>query len=61
MSAQYVQIMLFYAVLSYLVLPAVFYYFATSNKLVVAGNGFALGSVISIVLWYVYGAKMVGQ
>lgn len=50
-------IMAFYAVLTYLVLPAVFYY-TMGKTLKAAGNGFVVGSVLSVVLWMFFGSKM---
>lgn len=54
----FTRIMLFYIILSYLVVPAIFYY-AFGKSLASAGNGFVVGSVLSIILWYTYGSKMV--
>jgi hypothetical protein len=48
----------FYILLSYVLFPAVFYYFI-EKSLPSAGNGFVVGSVISIALWYYFGRKMV--
>lgn len=50
-------IMAFYAVLTYLVFPVVFYY-TMGKTLKAAGNGFVLGSVVSVLLWMFYGSKM---
>jgi len=50
-------IMAFYAVLTYLIFPAIFYY-TMGKSLKAAGNGFVVGSVVSILLWFFYGAKM---
>ena len=55
---KFLSIMGFYILLSYLVFPLGFYYFV-EKTLLSAGNGFALGSVISIALWYSYGKYMV--
>ena len=55
---KFMQIMAFYAFLSYVVGPVVFYY-AFGHTLQSAGNGFIVGSILSIVMWYFYGAKMV--
>ncbi len=55
---KFIQIMAFYIVLSYVLGPIVFYY-AFGETLKSAGNGFVVGSVLSIVLWYGYGSKMV--
>jgi len=54
----FTRIMLFYVILSYLVMPAIFYY-SFGKSLMSAGNGFVVGSILSIILWYVYGSKMV--
>ena len=55
---QFASIMGFYILLSYVLFPAVFYYFV-EKSLLSAGNGFVVGSVISIALWYFFGRKMV--
>jgi hypothetical protein len=54
----FLSIMGFYILLSYVLFPVGFYYFV-EKSLLSAGNGFALGSVISIALWYSYGKNMV--
>jgi hypothetical protein len=51
-------IMVFYILLSYVVFPLGFYYLV-EKSLESAGNGFVLGSLISVTLWYFYGRKMV--
>jgi hypothetical protein len=51
-------IMLFYAVLSYVIGPVIFY-FLGGKSLQSAGNGFVLFSIVSILLWYTKGRKMV--
>jgi len=51
-------IMGFYILLSYVVFPLGFYYLV-EKSLDSAGNGFVLGSVISVTLWYFYGRKMI--
>ncbi len=51
-------IMGFYILLSYVIFPLGFYYFV-EKSLLSAGNGFVLGSVISIALWYSYGRNIV--
>jgi len=51
-------IMFFYILLSYLVFPIIFYY-AFGHTLKSAGNGFIVGSIISILLWHFFGKKMV--
>ncbi len=51
-------IMGFYILLSYVVFPLGFYYLI-EKSLQSAGNGFVLGSLISVALWYFYGRKIV--
>ena len=51
-------IMTFYILLSYVVFPIIFYY-SMGKTLKSAGNGFVVGSMISILLWYFYGSKMI--
>lgn len=54
----YSGIMAFYAVLTYFIFPMIFYY--TMGKTAkAAGQGFILGSVVSVALWFFYGSKMV--
>jgi hypothetical protein len=54
----FIRIMLFYIVLTYLVFPVIFYYTMGKTKKV-AGLGFMIGSVVSMLLWQFYGSKMV--
>lgn len=54
----FIGIMVFYAVLSYILFPVVFYYLM-GKSLASAGIGFVIGSLISIGLWFGYGSKMV--
>ena len=51
-------IMLFYAILSCLLGPILFYFF-WKKSLKIAGYGFITGSILSILLWILYGQKMV--
>jgi hypothetical protein len=53
----FIGIMAFYAVLTYIVFPLVFYYLG-KKKLVNAGYGFVAGSIVSVVLWLTVGSKM---
>ena len=55
---KYVGVMAFYAVLTYLLFPAIAY-FLFGKTLEAAGNGFIAGSVVSVVLWKVYGFGLV--
>jgi hypothetical protein len=54
----FIQIMGFYIVLSYVIGPVVFY-FAFGRNLQAAGHGFVVGSILSILLWYKKGSKMI--
>jgi len=56
----FIMIMMFYILLSYVIGPMFFYYFI-EKSLLSAGNGFAIGSVLSIMLWYGYGSKMISK
>ena len=53
----FAQIMAFYVFLSYVLGPVVFYY-AFGKTLKSAGNGFMVGSILSIILWHFLGSKM---
>lgn len=55
---KYTGVMAFYAVITYLLFPAVAY-FMFGKTLEAAGNGFIVGSVVSVVLWKFYGFGMV--
>jgi hypothetical protein len=50
--------MAFYILLSYLLGPLIFYY-TFGKTLKSAGNGFVVGSILSIIIWYYMGANMV--
>ena len=54
----FIGIMAFYALLAYVVFPVGFYYLV-EKSLVSAGNGFIVGSVISIGLWLTVGKNMI--
>ena len=54
----FLQIMVFYMFLTYVLGPVVFYY-AFGRTLASAGNGFIVGSIVSVVLWHFFGKKMV--
>ena len=53
-------IMFFYIFLSYILGPLVFYY-AMERSLSSAGNGFIVGSLLSILLWLFFGSKMINK
>ncbi len=55
---KYTGVMAFYAVITYLLFPVIAY-FLFGKTLEAAGNGFIVGSVISVVLWKIYGFGMV--
>jgi len=55
---KYTGVMVFYAVLTYIIFPALSY-FLFGKTLDAAGNGFIVGSIISVVLWRVYGVGLV--
>jgi hypothetical protein len=55
---KYTGVMAFYAVLTYIVFPAIAYFFF-GKTLEAAGNGFIAGSVVSVVLWRMVGMRMV--
>jgi hypothetical protein len=54
----FVQILAFYALLAYIIFPLAFYYLV-EKSLISAGNGFIVGSVVSIALWVFVGQKMI--
>ena len=54
---KFIGIMAFYILLSYILFPLAFYYLV-GKSLLNAGNGFIVGSVISIALWLMVGRKM---
>lgn len=51
-------IMFFYILLSYVLFPIGFYYLI-NKSLSSAGNGFVIGSILSLFLWLSVGSKMV--
>jgi hypothetical protein len=55
---KFLGVMGFYILLSYVIFPVGFYYLL-EKTLASAGNGFVLGSIVSIVLWFMFGRKMV--
>ena len=58
MLQKYIQIMLFYIFLSYIISPVIAYY-TLGKTLDAAGKGFIVGSIISVLLWWFYGRRMV--
>lgn len=55
---KFVAIMAFYILLSYVIMPLMFYYLI-EKSLLMAANGFALGSAVSVMLWYTVGSTMI--
>ena len=55
---KFIGVMAFYVILSYFIFPLAFFYLVEKSYKS-AGNGFILGSVISILLWLSYGRKMI--
>lgn len=51
-------IMAFYILLSYVIFPAGFYYLV-EKTLSSAGNGFIIGSLVSIALWVSVGRNLI--
>ena len=58
MTLTFISIMIFYAILSSVIGPLIFY-FIGNKSLQSAGNGFVVFSIISILLWHFKGRKMV--
>lgn len=56
---KYTGVMVFYAVLTYILFPAIAY-LLFGKTLESVGNGFIVGSIVSVVLWKVYGFGLVG-
>ena len=59
-SKLFVKIMVFYAVLAYVICPLAAFKFVEPT-LDSAGNGFVVGSLISVGLWYIYGKNMLNE
>ena len=49
----FIGVMVFYAILSYVAFPLAFYYFV-EKSLMSAGNGFVVGSIVSVLLWFTF-------
>jgi len=52
LNERFIGVMVFYAVLTYLLSPFVAYLIAGEKHL---GTGFIVGSILSILLWFFYG------
>ena len=58
LNAAFLQIMAFYFALAFLVFPVIaFFVFGKNNRSV--GDGWAAGSIISVILWFAVGRNMV--
>ena len=57
-ATTFFSILAFYVFISHILFPFLFYSFV-EKTLASAGNGFVLGSVLSILLWIFFGSKMV--
>ena len=55
---KYTGVMAFYAVLTYILFPVIAY-FLFGKTLEMVGNGFIVGSILSVILWKVYGVGLV--
>lgn len=51
------QIMLFYSILTYFVLPIIGFYISKNKQGIT--NGLIVGTLISLLLWINYGSKMI--
>ena len=54
----FIGIMVFYILLSYVIFPVGFYYLV-EKTLSSAGNGFIIGSLVSIALWVSVGRNLI--
>lgn len=54
----FIGIMLFYIFISYIIFPTAFFYLV-ERTVSSAGNGFIIGSLLSIVLWLSVGKAMI--
>ncbi len=57
-NLKFIQIMMFYVLLSFILFPLLSYYIF-DNTLESAGNGYVVGSIISLLLWQFYGKKII--
>ena len=55
MNTMFWMIMFFYALLSCFIMPALGYYFMGTSGL---GNGYVVGTILSLILWFTVGKKM---
>jgi uncharacterized membrane protein len=55
---KFLQIMIFYILLSYVIGPLIGYY-SLDNTLKSAGTGYVVGSIVSVLLWINYGQFLI--
>ena len=54
----FLSVMVFYILLSYLIMPLAFYYLG-DKTLMCAGNGFIVGSLVSVALWLTFRSSII--
>ena len=54
----FIGIMVFYLLLSFVIFPIGFYYLV-KKSLPSAGNGFVVGSILSLILWFSVGRNII--
>jgi hypothetical protein len=54
----FIATMVFYILLSYVIMP-LFFYYSIEKTLLSAGNGFVAGSLLSILMWYTFRSQIV--
>ena len=55
MNTEFWQVMIFYAVLSCFIMPYLGYYIKGVQGL---GQGYIVGTIVSLILWFLVGKKM---
>ena len=58
LSMAFLQIMAFYFVLAFIVFPLIAYFVFGKNSRSV-GDGWAAGSILSVILWFAVGRNMI--
>jgi len=54
----FLSVMVFYILLSYVIMPLAFYYLG-DKTLMSAGNGFIAGSLVSVGLWLTFRSSII--
>lgn len=54
----FIQIMFFYFIIAFLIMPFISYY-RNNESLAAAGDGFVIGSLVSIILWLSFGRYLI--